>query len=79
MNIDEKIISRFEQLIETGKRVLQTRFNRSGEGFVYVGDDGVNRELSNEWGISCLNLLGRVFGHGRRSLQKLQFIVSQVP
>lgn len=62
MNIDEKIIGRFEQLIETGKQVLQTRYDRSSGGVVYLGDDGVNRELSSEWGISCLNLLGRVFG-----------------
>lgn len=63
MNIDQKIIDRFDQLIEAGStQVLKTRSSRSGEGFVYIGDDAINPEKSSQWGISCLNLLSRVFG-----------------
>lgn len=62
MKIDEKIIGRFDELIERGNQALKTRNSRSGGGIVYVGDDAVYPEQSSQWGISCLNLLGRVFG-----------------
>lgn len=59
---DEKILERLDQLIALGEEVKQTRYSHSGGGIVYFGDDGVKGELSYQWGVSCLNLLERVFG-----------------
>lgn len=62
MTIDQKIIARLDQLIADGELVLGSNYSRSGSGVVYMGDRGVNSELSHKWGMSCLNILGRVFG-----------------
>jgi hypothetical protein len=71
MNTDQRIVDRLGELIKRGEEILQTRYSRSGEGFIYFGDDGINSELSHQWGTSCLNLLGRVFG--RESDQYTKF------
>ena len=60
--LDKKILSRLEELLQFGKKVKQTRYDRSGAGFIYMGDDGIDHELAHQWGTSCLNLLSRSFG-----------------
>lgn len=60
--LDKKILNRLEELLRLGEKVKQTRYDRSGVGFIYVGDDGIDYELAHQWGTSCLNLLGRSFG-----------------
>lgn len=60
--IEEKILDRLDELIALGEEVKQTRYSHSGGGIVYFGDDGVRGEMSHQWGVSCLNLLERVFG-----------------
>ena len=70
MNIDQKIIDRLEELIKSGEEVLQTNYSRSGGGINYIGDRGVNSQMSHQWGISCLNILGRVFGKESDHYQK---------
>lgn len=77
MNIDQKIIGRFDELIEAGKQALKTRSSRSGGGIVYFGDDAVYPEQSSQWGISCLNLLGRVFGKESDHYKKFNALFSQ--
>ncbi len=62
MKLDEKILRRFEELIEKGQEVLKTRSKQSEDGGIYLSDYGVDCELSHEWGASCLNILKRVFG-----------------
>jgi hypothetical protein len=62
VNVDERIKQRLNQLVDQGAKVLATRYSRSSPGFTYIGDAGVDQELSHQWGISCLNLLRRVFG-----------------
>ena len=49
-------------MLQFGEKVKQTRYDRSGVGFIYVGDDGIDYELAHQWGTSCLNLLSRSFG-----------------
>ncbi|MEO6909235.1 MAG: HEPN domain-containing protein [Abditibacteriaceae bacterium] len=61
MKIDQKIVTKFEELIEDGERLIKTRASRSGEGVIWIGDDAVNSKDSHEWGIKSLNLLSRVF------------------
>jgi uncharacterized protein (UPF0332 family) len=60
--LDERVLSKLEELVEFGERVKQTKFSRSSGNMVYMGDSGVNSELAYQWGASCLNLLERVFG-----------------
>jgi hypothetical protein len=60
--VDTKILERLDELIALGEEVKKTRYSHSGDGFVYVGDDGVKGEMSHQWGVSCLSLLERVFG-----------------
>src|SRR5687767_1097719 len=77
MNIDQKIVGRCDELIEAGKQVLKTRSSRSGGGIVYFGDDAIHPEQSSQWGISCLNLLGRVFGKESDHYRKFNALFSQ--
>lgn len=62
MNADQKINDRLKELISLGEKVLTTRRSRSGPGYVYMGDAAVDYEMAHQWGTSCLNILGRVFG-----------------
>lgn len=61
-NLDEKVLHRLEELLQSGERVKQTRYSRSSGNFIYFGDDGIDYELAHQWGTSCLNLLNRSFG-----------------
>lgn len=74
MKIDEKILERLDELIENGKKVLGTYHCGSGSNDYgsWVGDDTVARGISYEWGISCLNLLGRVFGKDSVHFQQFE-------
>ncbi|WP_008311958.1 DUF4145 domain-containing protein [Leptolyngbya sp. PCC 6406] len=62
MQIDEKILSRFDELIRMGEQVLTTRRSRSTATVSYMGDFAVDSQLSHQWGVSCLNILKRVLG-----------------
>jgi hypothetical protein len=62
MKIDKKIVDRLEQLIEMGAQVSRTATSRSTRTVEFWGDHAVDNEMSHQWGTSCLNLLGRVFG-----------------
>lgn len=59
MKIDEKILVRLDELIANGEKVLQTR--RKPAPGVLMGDF-VDSEVSTQWGVNCLSILGRVFG-----------------
>jgi hypothetical protein len=60
--LDQRILDRIQQLIRLGEEVQQTQFDRYYGGLKVAGDRGVDPELANQWGTSCLNLLSRVFG-----------------
>ena len=60
--LDQKVRNRLQELVQLGERIKQTKYSRSGKNIVYLGDAGVDYELAHQWGTSCLNLLGRVFG-----------------
>jgi hypothetical protein len=77
MNIDQKIIDRLDELIKKGEEVIKTNYSRSGGGIVYFGDRGINSEMSHQWGMSCLNILERVFGKESAHYQKFNGLYSQ--
>lgn len=62
MNIDQKIITRFDELIAEGEAVLRTRVYppRNSLGF----DSRVDREMVYAWFTSAQNLVAIVFGRG---------------
>jgi len=62
MNVDTKIVSRLETLIQMGGEVLLTKSTKNDVGNSYLGDFAVSSELSSQWATSCLNILDRVFG-----------------
>jgi hypothetical protein len=57
MNIDQVIIDRLQHLIEQGEHI---RMLKTPEGVISF-TTYVDTEAANQWGTSCLNLLGRVF------------------
>src|SRR5947209_3127203 len=70
MQADSIILDRLQGLIEKTGAILATRRSRSGNGVVYFGDDAVDYEFSHQWGMSCLNILARVFGKESDHYQK---------
>jgi hypothetical protein len=68
MSVDQEIIERFDELLQEGARVLETRTLVTGgfpvayrRGMVRTPpDEKVNSELAIEWGLRGLNLLKRV-------------------
>jgi hypothetical protein len=60
--LDQRILEKLNELIQFGERVKQTNYSRSTGNMVYMDDRGVNDEMAQQWGTSCLNLLIRVFG-----------------
>jgi hypothetical protein len=60
--LDRRVLSRLQELIQLGEQVKQTRYSKSVGGMTVIGDAGVDSELAHQWGTSCLDLLGRVFG-----------------
>lgn len=59
MKVDQKILTRLDELLKLGENVLETR--RSPPPNV-IGDDRIDIQLANQWISSTLSLLTRVFG-----------------
>lgn len=74
MNIDKKIVDRLQELIEAGEKIEPLRI-RSTPGAVSFGTP-VDGQESNQWGISCLNILARVFGKDSDHYQKFDALFS---
>ena len=60
--LDQRILNRIRELIQLGEKVQQTQHEVYYGGLRVAGYVGVDPELANQWGTSCLNLLNRVFG-----------------
>ena len=61
MKLDNKIVGRIDDLLATSTRLLATRQN---PGPNMIGfDSWVDGEQCRQWGVNCLSLLSRVFGH----------------
>lgn len=61
-DLETKVLDRLQELIQLGERVKQTKYGKSVNGMVVIGDAGVESGLAHQWGASCLNLLCRAFG-----------------
>ena len=76
MKVDQKIISRLHELLELGESVLKTR--RSPPSKV-IGDARVDIQLANQWIISTLNLLIRIFGNNSIHVESIQKLFQKYP
>ncbi|HEX8735763.1 MAG TPA: hypothetical protein VF721_10595 [Pyrinomonadaceae bacterium] len=63
MKVEQKYLQRFEELLDIGESVLQTKFRTGGGGFNF---DMVDSSASYEWGMKCLSTLAKVFGENNR-------------
>lgn len=54
MNIDQKIVARFDELIQMGQTIEEAAARSGGYG-------DIDREMAHQWLISSLNLVRRVF------------------
>jgi hypothetical protein len=68
--LDEKVIKRFNELIEMGQNILNNRYSRSNDVKMVRNPDLIDKltsyndvdiEASQQWGLSCLNILKRIF------------------
>lgn len=62
MKIDEKILKRFNELIDKGEKVLSSAIFPKSDFVFSTHPIKVNHILSGEWALGCLNLLSRIFG-----------------
>lgn len=62
MKIDQKIVGRFQQLIDNETELMKT-IREGGEGSIYSPSyKYLDKEQASQWGTSCLHILRRVFG-----------------
>lgn len=79
MKIDEKVLQRFDELIEMGQRVLASRRQGRSEGAWNLPYDVIeNKELAKQWGMSCLNLLEKVFTRSSVQFEKFNEVFKDV-
>lgn len=69
MTVDARILTRLDELISLGRKVLATRRSPSPG---HITDDFVDLQLANQWLTSCLSLLSRVFGEDSAHYQRIQ-------
>jgi len=62
MNVEQKIVDRFQQLIDAEAELMKTQKKGGGQDLYNPPYNYVSYEMANQWGINCLHLLRRVFG-----------------
>ena len=62
MKIDEKISNRFQELVDKGNSLNNTRHSGGGKSLSNFPFDFVESEFLHQWGINCLHLLRKTFG-----------------
>lgn len=74
MKVEEKVLARFQSLIDQEDSIMTTRRTIPGRNtrtLISTDHDYVDFEVTKKWGISCLHLLAKVFGEN--SLHYCQF------
>jgi len=69
VTVDAKILTRLDELIALGKKVLATRRQPSPG---HITGDFIDVQLANQWLTSCLSLLSRVFGEDSAHYQRIK-------
>ena len=60
MKVDTKIVTRLQEMLEFGDRILATK-REPPAGFIGF-DASVDTEMANQWATQCKNILLRIFG-----------------
>ena len=76
MTVEQNVSDRLTELIELGKRVLQTR---RGLGPTVSGPDQVDQQLALQWSTSVRSLLANVFGSDSEHYQAFKDQVGKQP
>lgn len=67
MKVEQKTLDRFNELLEFGDEVLQTKFRvNAGGQYNSFSYDAVENSKSYQWGMKCLSTLEKVFGTNSR-------------
>ncbi|MBT2764085.1 hypothetical protein [Paenibacillus sp. ISL-20] len=74
MTVTEKIVKRFEELLNLGQQVMNTR---KSPGSNVIGDDRVDAEIASQWATSTQNLIERVFGKDSVHLKNINKIAEK--
>lgn len=62
MKVEERIVNRFQQLIDFENDLMKTRRIGSGDSYVLsLPYDQVDDEMVFQWGTSCLGLIKQTF------------------
>jgi hypothetical protein len=79
MKIDEKVLTRLDDLIEMGQKVLSSRRQGVSHGMFTMNYDFLeDKELAKQWGLSCLNLIERVFTRNSVHFEKFNEVFKDV-
>lgn len=79
MTVDQKILARLNELIEMGQKVLSSRRQGQSGGPWHISYDIIeDKQLAKQWGISCLNLIERVFTRGSVHFEKFNEVFPDV-
>ena len=62
MKIDERIINRLQELTDLEIRLKSTRKTGGGTSLANLAYDFIDQELANQWGVSCLHIIRKIFG-----------------
>jgi len=78
MKVDQKIVGRLQELIDLAQKVLGTRRSGVHEGYWRMPYDEINDEMANQWGVSCLGILERVFGKASPHYSKFDALFPEI-
>jgi hypothetical protein len=78
MSLEEKIIRRFEELTDKGEKVLDTKYSVTIKTYPPSVRNYVDVELSNEWGMGCLNILSKATGNKSDYYQSFKELLSNL-
>ena len=71
MKVNPRVVGRFQELVERGERLFNplSDLGMIPNQPIYIGPDF---QASNQWGMNCLNLIGRIFGKESDQYQHFQ-------
>lgn len=80
MKLDQTIAQRLDELVAQGEAVLQTKHGgpSAGPGFISLAPFAVKPDMAYQWGVSCLSLLGRVFGQASDHYTKFDALFPKI-
>ena len=79
MRIDQKIVNRIQELIDRHAEITKTRKQGGGKSMYSPPYDIVDSEMVNQWAVSCLHIIKRVFGETSDHYTKFADLFPELP